>query len=65
MPIRDAWYMRIVTDGLRTALDRYALMGERARLRDMGDEQLADIGLTRRDALNEARRSFWQGCRCR
>jgi hypothetical protein len=64
MPNRDAWYLRIAVDGLRGALDRYAIAGERARLRDMTDGALSDIGLDRATALREARRPFWQGKRC-
>lgn len=64
MPTRDAWYLRMAVDGLRGALDRYAIAGERARLRHMSDTQLNDIGLTRHQALGEARRPFWQGRRC-
>jgi uncharacterized protein YjiS (DUF1127 family) len=54
----------MAVDGLRGALDRYAIAGERARLRHMSDTQLNDIGLTRHQALGEARRPFWQGRRC-
>ena len=65
MSFSDAWYVKIAADGVLNALDRYAIAGERARLRTMGEEQLSDMGLTRRDALSEARRPFWQGCRRR
>jgi len=64
MPIRDAWFTTLLTNALRGTLDRYAIASERARLRDMGEAALADIGLTRRDAQCEARRPFWQGQRC-
>jgi len=68
MPIRDAWFTTLLTNALRGTLhgtlDRYAIASERARLRDMGEAALADMGLTRRDAQCEARRPFWQGQRC-
>ena len=32
----------------------------RARLRDLDDRMLADVGLTREDALHEASKPFWQ-----
>jgi uncharacterized protein YjiS (DUF1127 family) len=34
---------------------------QRRTLEEMDDHHLADIGLTRRDALREARRPFWRG----
>lgn len=65
MPFRDNWFASILLDALRTGLDRYAIARERARLREMSETELSDIGLTRRDALGEAMRPFWQGHRCR
>ncbi len=65
MPMRDTWYLKIATNGVRGALDRYAMIGERRQLRELSEAQLTDIGLTRHQALGEARRPFWQGQRCR
>lgn len=65
MPFRDSWFASTLLDALRGGLDRYAIARERARLREMSETELFDIGLTRRDALNEAMRPFWQGQRCR
>jgi|GEM_PF-3991230 len=63
MSVRKAWFTPLLSSALRGTLDRYAISGERARLRDMSDSELHDIGVTRRDALGEARRPFWQGRR--
>lgn len=63
MSVRNAWFTPLISSALRQTLDRYAIVRERARLREMSDGQLADIGLSRRDALGEAQRPFWQGRR--
>lgn len=44
---------------LRTIVTAIKVMGERARLAQMSDEQLADIGLDRTRAAREAARPFW------
>lgn len=41
------------------ALDADALRRQRLRLRDLDDRLLADIGLTRDEAQEEARRPLW------
>lgn len=64
MSIRDTWFTALLSDGLRSTLDRYAIARERAHLRDMDEAELSDIGLSRREALREAQRPFWQGQRC-
>ena len=64
MAVRDNWFALILRDALRDGLDRYAIARERERLREMSAAELSDIGLTRQDALNEAKRPFWQGRRC-
>ncbi len=33
---------------------------QRWRLRDMSDRELSDMGITRGDAFDESRKSFWQ-----
>ncbi len=38
---------------------RLAVLRERRRLARLSDEALRDIGLSRREALREARRPFW------
>ncbi len=65
MPVRHAWFTPLLSTALRGTLDRYALSRERARLREMSDAQLSDLGITRPSALAEARRPFWDGTRCR
>ena len=65
MAARDIWFTPLLSTALRGTLDRYAITRERARLREMSEAELSDIGLSRRDALGEARRPFWQGRRCR
>jgi len=64
MTTRNAWFTPLLSTALRGTLDRYAIARERARLRDMSDTELSDIGLSRRAALGEAGRPFWQGRRC-
>ncbi len=64
MPTRDTWFIVLLVNALRSTLDRYAIARERASLREMSDTRLSDIGLSRRDALDEAIRPFWQGRRC-
>lgn len=64
MASRISWFTPLLSTALRGALDRYAIACERARLRRMDDADLSDIGLSRREALGEARRPFWQGRRC-
>lgn len=44
-----------------TALWRYRqVQRERAQLRALSDRELRDIGITRYDALCEARKPFWR-----
>jgi len=64
MSARTVWFTPLLATALRGTLDRYAISRERARMRDMSDAQLDDLGLSRRDALGEAMRPFWQGRRC-
>ncbi|MFD0389080.1 DUF1127 domain-containing protein [Tistrella bauzanensis] len=33
---------------------------QRRNLRDMTDDQLRDLGISRRDAMREGRRPFWR-----
>ncbi len=33
---------------------------QRRRLRDMSDRELSDMGITRGDAFDESRKTFWQ-----
>ncbi|MEM7178813.1 MAG: DUF1127 domain-containing protein [Pseudomonadota bacterium] len=40
-------------------LRMFSVMEERRRLAEMSDAQLDDIGITRAEALREARRPFW------
>ncbi len=64
MPFRDNWFTATLSNSVRAGLDRYAIARERARLREMSDAELSDIGISRREALSEATRPFWQGQRC-
>ncbi len=34
--------------------------GQRHRLLELDDDQLSDIGITREDAVREARKGFWR-----
>jgi uncharacterized protein YjiS (DUF1127 family) len=49
----------------RAAASRFILWNERREsrrlLEEMDDHRLADIGLSRAEALGEARRPFWSG----
>jgi len=38
----------------------HQLHRERVRLRELSDQELRDIGLSRYDALQEARKPFWR-----
>lgn len=64
MTMRDTWFGPLVVAGARAMLDRFAIAGERARLRSLTDAQLSDLGLTRKQVKREASRPFWQGTRC-
>ncbi|MFY0991068.1 DUF1127 domain-containing protein [Halomonas sp. C05BenzN] len=52
-----------LTGGVRAGYRRLArwnrLRHERHQLGELSDDLLRDIGLTRREALREARRPFW------
>ncbi len=58
------WLSRLIVRGVRAVFDRADLASERARLREMSDAQLDDLGLNRSAARREAMRPFWQGTRC-
>jgi len=64
MSTRNAWFTPLLSNVLRGTLDRYAMSCERARLRTMSESELSDMGLSRRDAMGESMRPFWQGTRC-
>ncbi len=44
----------------RTLVLWQARSEQRTRLRDMSDHELTDIGITRGDAFDEARKPFWK-----
>jgi len=47
------------TDLLTRAFRAYGVYRQRQHLKALSDRQLADIGISRRDAEIEATRSFW------
>ncbi len=55
---RFPWHrvMRLMID-LDLALQK---AGQRRRLLELDDDQLSDIGITREDAVREARKGFWR-----
>ncbi|MEN2989239.1 DUF1127 domain-containing protein [Tistrella sp. BH-R2-4] len=52
-----SWLAHIVVTIFRTWPDRWR---QRRDLRDMTDDQLRDLGISRRDAMREGRRPFWR-----
>ena len=58
-----AWRATRIIKPLLLALDALAwaarVANQRRALRELDDQQLKDIGLTRADALREAGRGFW------
>ncbi len=64
MSFRDNWFTAILWKAAHGGVDRYAIARERARLREMSETELSDIGISRREAIDESMRPFWQGRRC-
>jgi uncharacterized protein YjiS (DUF1127 family) len=54
------WATRALAAPLHGLVAWYRISQERAALREMPDERLADIGITKRDVEWETRRHFWQ-----
>lgn len=52
-----AWLARMVVMLFRIWPDRWH---QRRDLREMDNEQLFDLGLTRREAMREGRKPFWR-----
>ncbi|MEF2072456.1 DUF1127 domain-containing protein [Consotaella aegiceratis] len=50
---------RLARAGRRSFWQRSVLRRSRRHLLDLTDEQLRDVGITRRQALDEGRRSFY------
>ncbi len=62
-PLSSGWLLilKCRLAGLATRLWRCRqVQRERAQLRALGDRELRDIGISRYDALEEARKPFWR-----
>lgn len=57
------WFRSALSVPLRTILEWYRMTEERAVLRDMPADRLADIGLTKRQVEWEVTRPFWKATR--
>lgn len=51
------YFLRIFRRTLRTWMDRQY---QRRALREMDEDQLHDLGISRSEAMREAAKSFWQ-----
>lgn len=54
------WANLVLAAPLHGLVSWYRVSQERAALREMPNERLADLGLTKRDVEREAQLPFWQ-----
>ena len=58
--IRMAHSMRWLSSGLSLVRQVLSVLRQRRQLATLSNKQLADIGITREQALTEAARPFWE-----